>query len=78
MPFVMAFPHARLEALIEGHIEMFEFFCCVSRRLIYYNMRSAVDDFLCKFVIKVNEHFLHLMVHYATQADFCYPVKANE
>jgi len=78
MPFVMAFPHERLEALMEGHIEMFEFFGGVSRRLIYDNMRTAVQDGWGKYVRTLNEHFRQLMVHYATQADFCNPGKANE
>ena len=63
MPFVMAFPHERLEALMEGHIEMFEFFGGVSRRLIYDNMRTAVQDGWGKYVRTLNEHFRQLMVH---------------
>ena len=58
--------------------KMFEFFGGVSRRLIYDNMRTAVQDGWGKYVRTLNEHFRQLMVHYATQADFCNPGKANE
>ena len=62
---------------MEGHIEMFEFFGGVSRRLIYDNMRTAVQDGWGKYVRKLNEHFRQLMVHYAAQAEFCNPGKSN-
>jgi transposase len=48
MPFVMAFPYERLEALMEGHIEMFEFFGgvspCISVNSIteYASIRSLI------------------------------------
>ena len=73
MPVVMAVPYERLEALMEGHIEMFECFGGVSRRRIYDNMRTAVQYGWGKYVRTLNEHFRQLMVHYARQADFCNP-----
>jgi transposase len=78
MPFVVAFPHERLEALLEGHIEMFEFFGGVPRRLIYDNTRTAVQDGWGKYVRKLNEHFRQLIAHYATQPEFCNPGQAHE
>ena len=63
---------------MEGHIGMFEFFGGVSRRLIYDNMRTAVQDGWGKYVRKLNEHFRQLMVHYAAQAEFSNPGKAND
>ena len=63
MPFVMAFPYDRLEALMEGDIVRCEFFGGVSRRLIYDNMRTAVQDGCGKYDRKLNEHFRQLMVH---------------
>ena len=44
MLFVMVFSHERLEALMEEHIEMFEYFGGVSRRPIYDDMRTAIQD----------------------------------
>ena len=44
MPFVIAFPFERIEALLEGHIEAFTFFGGVPRHAIYDNMRTVVKD----------------------------------
>ncbi len=78
MPFVMAFPYERLEALLEGHIRMFEFFNGVPLCCIYDNMRTIVKEGWGKFVRKEHEYFRQLKAHYAFKADFCNPGKGNE
>ncbi len=78
MPFVMAFPHERIEGLIEGHINAFEFFGGVGQRNIYDNMRTVVSDGWGKHVRKEQKDFVQLKAHYAFQAVFCTPGKGNE
>jgi transposase len=78
MSFVMAFPHERVEGLIEGHIEAFEFFGGVARRNIYDNMRTIVNDGWGKHVRKEQKDFVQLKAHYAFHSAFCNPGKGNE
>ncbi len=78
MPFVMGFPHERIEALMEGHINSFEFFGGVARRGIYDNMRTIVNDGWGKHVRKEQKDFLQLKAHYAFHAAFCNPGQGNE
>lgn len=78
MPFVIGFPHERIEALVEGHIETFEFFGGVGQRSIYDNMRTIVNDGWGKHVRKEQKDFLQLKAHYAFQATFCNPGQGNE
>jgi transposase len=78
MPFVIAFPHERLEALLEGHVEMFEFFGGVAQRCIYDNIRTIVKDGWGKCVRQENGYFSQLKAHYAFRSDFCNPGKGNE
>lgn len=61
----MACAYDRVEALLEGHIEMFELFDGLSGRLIYGDTRTAVQDGWSKYVRKLNEHFCQLIAHYA-------------
>ena len=77
MPFVIGFPHERIEALVEGHIETFEFFGGVGQRSIYDNMRTIVNDGWGKHVRKEQKDFLQLKAHYAFQATFCNPGQGN-
>lgn len=78
MPFVIAFPNERLEALLEGHIETFKFFGGVAQRNIYDNMRTIVTDGWGKHVGKEQKDFVHLKAHYSFQSTFCNPGQGNE
>ena len=78
MPFVIAFPNERLEALLEGHIETFMFFGGVAQRNIYDNMRTIVNDGWGKHVGKEQKDFVHLKAHYSFKSTFCNPGKGNE
>jgi transposase len=46
LPFVMAFPHQRQEALFEGHVAAFEFLGGVPHRIWYDNLTQAVQRIL--------------------------------
>jgi hypothetical protein len=78
MPFVIAFPYERLEALLEGHIEAFKFFNGVPQRAIYDNMRTIVKDGWGKHVASEQKDFVQLKAHYAFKSIFCNPGQANE
>ena len=78
MPFVIAFPNERLEALLEGHIEAFKFFNGVPQRNIYDNMRTIVTDGWGKHVGKEQKDFVHLKAHYSFKSTFCNPGQGNE
>jgi transposase len=78
MPFVIAFPYERLQALLEGHIEAFKFFNGVPQRAIYDNMRTIVKDGWGKHVASEQKDFVQLKAHYAFKSTFCNPGQANE
>ncbi len=78
MPFVIAFPFERLEALLEGHIEAFKFFNGVPQRAIYDNVRTIVKEGWGKHVASEQKDFVQLKAHYAFKSTFCNPGQANE
>ena len=76
--FVMAFPHSRQEALFEGHQEAFTKLGGVSDRLIYDNMKTAVNTLLAGKARLEQESFIKFRNHYMFKADFCNPASGWE
>lgn len=78
MPYVVAFPTAKLESFIEGHARALEFFGGTPRTLIYDNLRTAVQDGWGHHVRHEQKDFQVLKAHYAFESRFCNPGAGNE
>lgn len=71
MPFVVAFPHHRQEALLEGIRRALEFYGGVPQRLTFDNLRQAVQKVLEGKSRLEQEAFRSLRTHYLFQSTFC-------
>jgi transposase len=78
LPFVMAFPHQRQEALFEGHGAAFQFFGGVPRRIWYDNLTQAVQRVLEGRKRQEQQAFTTLRSHHLFEARFCTPGQGHE
>jgi transposase len=78
LPFVMAFPHQRQEALFEGHVTAFQFFGGVPRRIWYDNLTQAVKRVLEGHHRQEQQAFTTLRSHHLFEACFCTPRQGHE
>jgi transposase len=78
LPFVMAFPHQRQEALFEGHVAAFQFFGGVPRRIWYDNLTQAVKRVLEGHNRQEQQAFITLRSHHLYEARFCTPRQGHE
>ncbi|MFZ5649493.1 MAG: IS21 family transposase [Bacillota bacterium] len=77
-PYVAAFPSQRNECFLAGHVQAFNFFGGVTRRLICDNVKTAVKEGWGCYVKAEQPAFIALKSHYAFSADFCNPRAGNE
>lgn len=78
MPFVMAFPHQRQEAFFEGIRRSFEALGGVPVRVIFDNLRQAVQKILEGKKRVEQNAFSCLRTHYVFESSFCNPASGNE
>jgi transposase len=78
LPFVMAFPHQRQEALFEGHVGAFQFFGGVPLRIWYDNLPQAVKRILEGHNRQEQQAFTTLRSHCLFEARFCTPRQGHE
>ncbi|MGE5603143.1 MAG: IS21 family transposase [Nitrososphaerales archaeon] len=78
LPFVMAFPHQRQEALFEGHVAAFEFLGGVPHRIWYDNLTQAVQRILGGHNRLEQQAFIALRSHHLFEARFCNPRQGHE
>lgn len=78
LPFVMAFPHQRQEALFEGHVAAFEWFGGVPRCIWYDNLKPAVHRVLQGRNRLEQERFISLRSYYLFESRFCTPGQGHE
>ena len=77
--FVMAFERECTETFGEGHVQAFQFFGGVPRRISYDNTRIAVAQILgTGRARKLTTGFLQLQSHYLFEHHFCRVRRANE
>jgi transposase len=76
--FVMAFPSQNEESFLEGHIQAFQYFGGVPKRLIYDNLKTAVKEGWGRHVTAIQDRFRALKAHYVFKADFCNPGEGHE
>jgi hypothetical protein len=76
--FVMAFPRQTQEFFFEGHVRAFEFLGGVPARIIYDNLRAAVQKVLRGRERELNKTFAAFSDHFLFEPSFCNPGRGNE
>jgi transposase len=78
-PFVMAFERECTETFWEGHVQAFEFFGGVARRISYDNTKVAVAQIIGGGKARrLTRGFCQLQSHYLFEHPFCRPARGNE
>jgi transposase len=77
-PFARALETERIEAVLTGMVEAFEFFGCVPREVWWDNPRTVVRDILPGRDRRMNEAYAALASHYTFDPLFCMPARGNE
>jgi transposase len=75
--FVQAYRRQNQETFLEAQQRMFDYFCGVSRRIIFDNAKVAVKEGFGLHA-KPQNKYLSFSAHYAFKLDFCNPAKGNE
>ena len=76
--FVRVYPHARMEAFLDGLQRALEFFGGVPREIVFDNLRTAVKRLVNRYEREETEDFLAFRTFYAFAARFCNIRKGNE
>jgi hypothetical protein len=78
LPFVIAFPHERQEAFLEGLARAFEFFEGVPARVSFDNPKTLVKHILEGHNREEQSAFVAFRSHYVFASHFCMPGEAHE
>lgn len=78
LPFVIAFPHERQEAFLEGIARSFEFFEAVPARVSFDNPTTLVRKILEGHHREEQDAFVAFRSHYVFASHFCTPREAHE
>jgi transposase len=76
--FVMAFPSQRQEAFLLGHVLAFGYFGGVPQRIIYDNLKTAVQAILEGRNRLEQTTFVRFRSHYLFESRFCTPAQGHE
>lgn len=76
--FVKTFLHQKQEALLQGHVDAFEFFGAVPQIVTYDNLTTAVKKVLEGKNREEQERFVQLRAHYLFDSYFCDPGKGHQ
>ncbi|WP_309506191.1 IS21 family transposase [Paenactinomyces guangxiensis] len=76
--FIKTFFHQKQEALLQGHVDAFEFFGAVPRTITYDNLKTAVKKILEGKNREEQDRFIQLRSHYLFDSYFCDPAKGNQ
>ena len=76
--FVAAYPSARQECFMEGHVRAFHSFGGLPQRIIYDNLKPAVKHILKGRNRQEQEHFLAFRTHYVIDSRYCNPHAGHE
>jgi transposase len=77
-PLIMAFPHQKQEAFVEGHVAGFNFLDGVPANIWYDQLALAVRPLIKGRGLKEQEAFVAFRSHYLFQSRFCNPREAHE
>jgi transposase len=75
---MMAFPTQRQEAFFWGHVQAFNHFGGIPRRISYDNLKIAVHRILDGRNREEQTHFSRFRSHYLFESRFCTPGKGHE
>ena len=76
--FAMALPSEKVESILHGTVQAFEFFGCVPRELWWDNPRTVATTILRGRHRELNVHYQALASHYNFEPMFCMPARGNE
>jgi len=76
--FVMAFPHQKTEAFLEGHVQAFRYFEGIPHRISYDNLKTAVKTIQAGHQRQEQASFIALRSHYLFESHFCTPGQGHE
>jgi len=76
--FVKTFFHQKQEALLQGHVDAFEFFGAVPQTITYDNLKTVVKKILEGKNREEQDRFVQLRAHYLFNSHFCDPAKGNQ
>jgi transposase len=76
--FMRAYPNQKQEAFFEGHVQAFHHFQGVPHRLVYDNLKAAVQRVLTGRNRQEQEAFIVFRSHYLFESRFCTPGQGHE
>jgi len=76
--FVKAFPHQRIEAVLQGHADAFQFFGAVPKIITYDNLSTVVKKVLKGKQREEQTRFTQFRAHYLFDTNFCEPGKGHQ
>ncbi len=78
LPFAVALPTQRTEAILEGMTQAFDFFGCVPEEVWWDNPKTVAETLLAGRSRKINPRYQALASHYVFDPLFCMPARGNE
>jgi transposase len=76
--FAIALPSEKVEAILHGTMEAFEFFGCVPKELWWDNPKTVAKTILRGRNRELNSYYQSLASHYNFDPLFCLPARGNE
>ena len=76
--FAIALPSEKVEAILHGTREAYEFFGCVPKELWWDNPKTVAKTILRGRDRELNPHYQSLASHYNFEPLFCLPARGNE
>ncbi len=77
-PYAVSCPTERLECILTGIVQAFEFFGCVPKELWWDNPKTVVTQIFKGRNRQINPRYAALASHYMFEPLFCMPAKPNE
>lgn len=78
LPFMVALPTQRTEAILQGMVLALEFFGCVPKEIWWDNPKTVATEILVGRARTLNHNYAALASHYRFEPLFCMPAKGQE
>ena len=78
LPFMVALPTQRTEAILHGMVLALEFFGCVAKEVWWDNPRTVATEILVGRQRTLNRNYAALASHYRFEPLFCMPARGQE
>ena len=76
--FARLYPHQKMEAFLDSHINGLAYFGGVPNEIVYDNMKVAVKRFVGRFEKEATEDLMKLSMYYGFDYRFCNARRGNE